>query len=121
MKINFQYGLTIAQDEMTSNTVYLDGVVRGPVIKNENRSYSFDHHAECVRAFTLATCQQVALALKLGWDSRGLEVVCNDLDADTVVSVWLLLHSRKGSSRAGSQPGRGGWLRGFPRAGYSWT
>ncbi len=95
MKINFQYGLTIAQDEMTSNTVYLDGVVRGPVIKNENRSYSFDHHAECVRAFTLATCQQVALALKLGWDSRGLEVVCNDLDADTVVSVWLLLHPER--------------------------
>jgi hypothetical protein len=95
MKINFQYDLTVEAKEMAPNTVYLDGVVRGPMINNKRRSYSFDHHENCVRAFTLATCQQVMLALELGWHPRGLEVVCNDLDADTIVSVWIILHPER--------------------------
>lgn len=93
--INFNYGITIPQSEMAPNTVYIDGAVQGPKVDNERRSYSFDHHAGCVRAFTLSSCQQVLLALELGWDHRGLKVVCNDLDADTVVSVWLILNAEK--------------------------
>lgn len=94
-KINFKYGVTIPQSEMIPNTVYLDGAVQGPVVDNERRSFSFDHHAECVRFCTLSSCQQVMLAMELGWSSHGLEVVCNDLDADTIVSVWLILHPER--------------------------
>lgn len=93
--IGFEYGKTTPAEEMADNTVYLDGAVQGPSINNERRSYSFDHHAGCIRAFTLASCQQVAQALELGWDPRGLEVVVNDLDADTMVSVWLILHPER--------------------------
>lgn len=94
-KITFKYGITVPKSEMTPNTVYVDGVVQGPVVDNEKKSFSFDHHAGCVRFCTLASCQQILLALELGWDSRGLEVFCNDLDADTVVSVWLILHPER--------------------------
>jgi hypothetical protein len=95
LSVVFEYGKTTLTEEMAANTVYIDGAVQGPSIDNERRSYSFDHHANCVRAFTLASCQQVAQALELGWDSRGLEVVVNDLDADTMVSVWLILHPER--------------------------
>lgn len=88
--IDFVYGATTAQADMRPNAIYLDGVVQGPVIDNARRSYSFDHHAGCVRAFTLATCQQVHIALQLGFDPIGLDIVVNDLDADTVLAVWLL-------------------------------
>jgi hypothetical protein len=91
----FSYGKTTPQADMADSTVYLDGAVQGPVIDNDRRSYSFDHHAGCVRAFTLASCQQVAQALELGWDNRGLDVVVNDLDADTMVSAWLILHPER--------------------------
>jgi len=93
--ISFEYGVTTPTAEMAANTIYIDGAVQGPVIDNDRRSYSFDHHTGCIRAFTLASCQQVAQALELGWDPRGLEVVVNDLDADTMVSVWLILHPER--------------------------
>ena len=88
--INFIYGQTVETADMNKNSVYLDGVVRGPVVNNERRSYSFDHHDNCERFCTLATCQQVLVALQLGWDHRGLDIVINDLDADTILSVWLI-------------------------------
>ncbi len=88
----FEYGKTITQDEMKPNSIYLDGACRGPHINNEKRSYSFDHHGGCSRFATLSTCQQVILALELGLDPRGMTIYVNDLDADTTLSVWLLLH-----------------------------
>lgn len=88
--IQFEYGKSTPAAEMRPNTIYLDGAVQGPIIDNDRRSYSFDHHGGCVRAFTLATCQQVAIALELGLDPEGLDVVINDIDADTVLAVWLL-------------------------------
>lgn len=86
----FDYGLQIEVGEMEPDTIYLDGVVRGPVVDNERRSYSFDHHGDCLRMATLATCQQVRLALELGLDPEGMSVVVNDLDADASLGLWLL-------------------------------
>ena len=91
----FEYGLTVEPDQMSSNTIYLDGVVRGPVVDNRRGSYSFDHHGEGLRMAMLATCQQVQVALELGLDPEGMSVVLNDLDADASLSLWLLRHPER--------------------------
>lgn len=88
--IYFEYGRRISRKQMESGTIYLDGVVQGPVIDNDRRSYSFDHHGDCVRMATLSTCEQVWLALWLGLDPTGMKVVLNDLDADASIALWLL-------------------------------
>jgi hypothetical protein len=92
LTISFVYGQTINPDEMKADTIYLDGACRGPVIDPVRRAYSFDHHADCSRFATLSTCEQVLLALDLGFNPDGFEVVMNDLDADTSVALWLLMN-----------------------------
>lgn len=93
--VRFEYGLTVSRNEMEGMTIYLDGVVPGPVIDSERKSYSFDHHGECLRLVTLATCEQVRLALELGMNPKGFRVVINDLDADASVSLWLLRYPER--------------------------
>jgi len=91
MRIEFNYGTTITPDQMQPGKLYLDGACQGPAVRMDLPAISFDHHAGCLRTFTLATCQQVALALRLGLDITRFEtIVANDLDADTMVSLWLL-------------------------------
>lgn len=80
---------------MEENSVYLDGYCRGPHIDNKDRRYSFDHHSECGRFETLSTCEQVLLALDLGFDPSGLAIYINDLDGDGSLSLWLLCNPSK--------------------------
>jgi hypothetical protein len=91
MKITFDYGKVWQFEELPANSIALDGAVQGPRVEPATRRFSFDHHGGCLRLVTLATCQQVLTALKLGLvvDAE-TTVFVNDLDADTVVSVWLL-------------------------------
>lgn len=79
--------------ELRARTIALDGAVRGPRIDADRARYSFDHHGDCLRLVTRATCEQVFDALLLGLDPDGYKVLVNDLDADTVLSVWLLRHA----------------------------
>jgi|SaaInlStandDraft_6_1057023.scaffolds.fasta_scaffold00956_1 hypothetical protein len=97
--VTFRYGSTINPEEMAPGTIYLDGACRGPKIDVEKRSYSFDHHAECSRFATLSTCEQVLLALDLGFNPEGMEIVLNDLDADGSLSLWLLMNPDKVDDR----------------------
>ena len=91
LNINFQYGKVWSFSDLPNNSIALDGAVQGPQVDPTARRFSFDHHGGCVRLVTLSTCQQVWLALKLGLvvDDK-TAVYINDLDADTVLSVWLL-------------------------------
>lgn len=90
-RINFVFGQVIGFDALKPNTIALDGAVQGPHVDAANRRFSFDHHAGCTRLVTLATCQQVAVALALGLVvDDDTEIVINDIDADTVMAVWLL-------------------------------
>lgn len=100
-RINFVFGQTLAFDSLAPNTIALDGTVQGPQIDATGRRFSFDHHAGCIRLVTLATCQQVATALTLGMVvDEETTILINDLDADTVLAVWLLLHpERVGEAR----------------------
>jgi len=97
-KINFSYGQVVEFETLTPNTIALDGAVQGPKMDPKTRRFSFDHHAECERMVTLATCQQVHTALHLGLVvDEETEIVINDIDADTVVSVWLLQNPERAS------------------------
>ncbi|PKL76144.1 MAG: hypothetical protein CVV27_11810, partial [Candidatus Melainabacteria bacterium HGW-Melainabacteria-1] len=92
MKIVIQRGETVPFDALPNNSLALDGYVQGPAIDVPSQRYSFDHHAGCIRLVTKATCAQVLDALFLGLDPRQMTVYLNDIDADTVLAVWLLRH-----------------------------
>ncbi|MBI5014979.1 MAG: hypothetical protein HZB55_05735 [Deltaproteobacteria bacterium] len=76
-------------------TIFLDGAYTGgPFYDNETRQYSLDHHADCVRAFTLATCEQAAVVLVQGIpiaEGRWTLVV-NDPDLDALLAAWVLMN-----------------------------
>jgi hypothetical protein len=82
-------------EELPDRSLALDGAVRGPFIDTARERYSFDHHEGVIRHVTLATCEQVRDALLVGFDPRGFQVFVNDLDGDTVLSLWLLIHPNR--------------------------
>ena len=95
--VRFERGRTLPFAQLPARTIALDGYVQGPAIDVATQRYSFDHHAGCVRHATLSTCEMVLDALRVGLDPAGLELRINDLDPDSLLSVWLLLspnHSR---------------------------
>ncbi|MFN8672945.1 MAG: hypothetical protein U0457_12795 [Candidatus Sericytochromatia bacterium] len=77
--------------DLPHKSIALDGSVRGPFIDNEKKIYSFDHHDNCIRHVSSATCVQVLDALLLDFAPSGYNVYVNDVDGDTVISVALLL------------------------------
>lgn len=94
--VRFNYGKVMTFEDMPYNSIALDGAVQGPKVDAAMRRFSFDHHADCIRMITLATCQQVWTALKLGLVVEpGTLIFINDLDADTVLATWLLLEVPK--------------------------
>jgi len=86
-------------DELPPDSIALDGAVQGPRVDAAARRFSFDHHAGCVRLLTSATCRQVFDALLMGLDPQGMRVHVNDLDGDTVLSLWLLEHAARWRER----------------------
>jgi hypothetical protein len=92
----FIYGRVFAFEDLGYNNIALDGAVQGPRVDPENRRFSFDHHTDCLRLVTSATCVQVREALILGLeidDRTGVYI--NDIDGDTVLSYWLLAHPER--------------------------
>lgn len=83
-------GGELSLDQLPAGAVALDGAVQGPVMGDDQDRWSFDHHADCHRLITASTCEQVHRALLLGFDPSGRDIYINDLDADTMLSVWLL-------------------------------
>jgi hypothetical protein len=79
---------SIPLEELPPRAVALDGAVRGPQQGPDDR-WSFDHHDNCIRLITLATCQQVLVAIDLGFDTATREFCVNDLDGDTVLSLFV--------------------------------
>ena len=78
-----------------AGTIYLDGAAQGePFIDAERDVYNLDHHEGCVRAFTLASCEQAMVLLRRGLDlrRRDFRVYANGVDLDTVLAIWVLLN-----------------------------
>lgn len=90
ISIFFKRGFVWNFEELPTKSIALDGAVRGPLIDNENLKYSFDHHENCIRHVSNATCVQVLDAILLGFDSKNYNVYLNDIDADTIASICLL-------------------------------
>ncbi len=82
----------------SSHTIFLDGVAQtAPFLDVQRRVYNLDHHEGCVRAFTLATCEQAMVMVMKGLDLGGAQwnLVGNEPDLDTVLAAWLLLNHRR--------------------------
>lgn len=90
LKLVLERGKVWAIDDLKPYSIALDGAVRGPYFDNKNMIFSFDHHENCIRHITSSTCVQVMEALMLGFDPKGYTVFINDVDADTVLSFFLL-------------------------------
>ena len=76
-------------------SIFLDGVFTGPAfLDNEARQYSLDHHAGCVRAFTLATCEQACVMLMQRlplWEGTW-SLYVNEPDLDSLLAAWVLMN-----------------------------
>jgi membrane protease YdiL (CAAX protease family) len=85
-------------------TIFLDGAAQGePFVDAERDVYNLDHHEGCVRAFTLASCEQALVLLRRGLDlrRRDFEVHANGVDLDSVLAIWVLLnHLRLAGAQA---------------------
>ena len=98
LTVHIKSGFTVsasAAKKSAPGTIYLDGAAQGePFLDNEKRIYNFDHHEGCVRAFTLATCEQILVMILKGWDLRDREwsIFANEPDLDTVLAIWLIFN-----------------------------
>lgn len=90
MNIICEIGKIWEFDELPQKSIALDGAVRGPLIDNKNKKYSFDHHDNCIRHCTSATCTQVMDAILLGFENNDYNIYINDIDGDTVLSLAIL-------------------------------
>ena len=83
----------IAKSDMESNTIYLDGAVRGTVIDLPNRSFSFDHHGEGMRFDRMCASMQTVGAVLQGLPLNEItKVVVSSVDADSVLATLVVLH-----------------------------
>jgi hypothetical protein len=85
-------GETANIEALPSRSIALDGYVQGPSVGDQQDRWSLDHHDNCVRLYTLATCEQVRAHLCLGGPAwfEGRTIFVNDLDGDTLLSLWLV-------------------------------
>ena len=103
LNVHVEAGLSVTGSvarKSPGGTIFLDGVAQcEPFMDHERQVYNFDHHEGCVRAFTLATCEQTLVMYMKGLDLQGREwnIFANDPDLDTILSIWILLnHARIG-------------------------
>jgi hypothetical protein len=85
----------VAALKAPSGTIYLDGAAQGgPFLNNEKDLLNLDHHEGCVRAFTVATCEQAMVVVRRGLDlqRRDWVIWANEPDLDTVLAIWILLN-----------------------------
>jgi len=96
--LHIERGLTVdarGRKRYGSRTIFLDGVYEGaPFLDNEAMQYSLDHHAGCVRGFTLATCEQAVVMLLQGLplSAGNWRVYINDPDLDSMLAAWVLFN-----------------------------
>ncbi len=99
VRVRIEHGLsftTAAARKAEAGTIFLDGVCQGPpFLDAERRVFNLDHHADCVRQFTLSSCEQALVLVRRGLDMREhtWALYANDPDLDTVLAIWLLLNA----------------------------
>lgn len=84
--------------KLGERVILLDGAGSfGPLIDNNQLLYNLDHHEGCVRAFTLASCEQALMLVAKGLqlDRGAWTVYANEPDLDTMLAIWVLLNHRR--------------------------
>jgi len=85
---------TLEDPNHPQNTIYLDGACQGPYQDVARHVFSLDHHAECYRSITIASCEQaLRLTRKKIIGATGFNVIANDPDPDTVLAAWQILNA----------------------------
>lgn len=90
MELVIERGKTTKLEDLPEYSIALDGFVQGPKVDTENHRYSFDHHSNCLRFCTTATCTQVWTAILLGLDPSKYTIYINDVDIDVCMAYWCL-------------------------------
>jgi len=109
LQVVIRQGLTFsasAARKSPPGTIYLDGVAQTePFLDHERKVYNLDHHEGCVRAFTLATCEQALIMCVKGLDLRDREwkIYANEPDLDTILSIWIILNHQRINNREAIQ------------------
>lgn len=79
--------------ETKFNTIYLDGAFKGPLFDVKRKTFSLDHHENCIRQITKSSCEQALLFAKYGtFDDIAYDIIGNDPDLDTILAGWILLN-----------------------------
>jgi hypothetical protein len=98
LAVHLERGLSFTASEALQHApgaIFLDGAAQGPPLLCPERAlYNLDHHDGCVRAFTLATCEQAMVLIRKHVDLRRREwkIYANDADLDTLLALWVLLN-----------------------------
>ena len=96
VQVRRDYAFSLSEaKELGERVILLDGAgTFGPLLDNKRRLYNLDHHQECERTFTLATCEQALLMVTSGLDlgEGDWRIFANEPDLDTVLALWCLLN-----------------------------
>jgi hypothetical protein len=98
IRVHLEAGFSLTASEARAfapGSIFLDGAAQGsPFLLPDRGIYNLDHHEGCVRAFTLATCEQAMVLLRKRLDLRRREwtIYANGVDLDTVLAIWVLLN-----------------------------
>jgi hypothetical protein len=98
LRVRIERGVAVtaaAARGASPGTIFVDGAAQGePFVDPQRAVYNLDHHEGCVRAFTLAACEQAMVLIRKGLDLRKRDwtVVANDVDLDALLAIWVLLN-----------------------------
>ena len=84
--------------KLGERVILLDGAGQfAPLIDDACHLYNLDHHRDCLRAFTLATCEQALILVQKGLrlDKGNWTLYANEPDLDTLFAIWVLLNYRR--------------------------
>ena len=105
LRVRIERGASVtaaAARSAPAGTIFVDGAAQGePFVDPQRAVYNLDHHEGCVRAFTLAACEQAMVLVRKGLDLRKRDwtIVANDVDLDALLAIWVLLnHLRLGGA-----------------------
>ena len=98
VRLRVSRGLTVSEKDRGGyppRSIFIDGVFDGPPFyDNKRHQYSLDHHAGCVRPFTLAACEQAAVIVLQGLPLLDGEwtLYVNLPDPDAMLAAWILIN-----------------------------
>lgn len=86
----------ISFDDLSNNSIALDGAVRGTRLDIATNRWSFDHHGSDQPSLsTRSTALQTLLALRAGLDISNIEnLYVSSIDADSVTATALIVNPR---------------------------